>query len=452
MEREGDESGNVFGPSSIQGSPTSSKVRDEEDLNDHHQDDERHNQEHQQPGVTYGLNALGSNVVLTSVREDFWSCLVLLSTFWFFASMAVIFAFSGSENIQLVPNSSLLIQANRFFFQSIKAQEISESKHGPMLYGFNEPPPLDVKITWSETHNALIESSHHKAKFLKLPLYLFPHLYFQLSITLQEWQYFLNKRSKVKISYSVESPSSAPFSLIIPKGRKSLLEWIEDPSYPDTTLSWNIAYGNEELAFVEMVRSNRKFSSLTHFIALGNLNAEEVEVQLNFTYEAFSFSGRCCCPIHSWSRTGYDQLCLVCQTVLWYSMDHIFCCIRCDVREMDLDFKPGTWNPNGVPLLSPKDDNLSSWGSSYDSILHDEELNEWIGVASPDRKQQKEGESAKNPQRICVICFDASRDCFFLPCGHCATCFTCGTRVMEEAGTCPICHRMMKKERKIFTV
>lgn len=35
-----------------------------------------------------------------------------------------------------------------------------------MLYGFNEVPPLDVLVTWSEKHDAIIESGDHKVKLL----------------------------------------------------------------------------------------------------------------------------------------------------------------------------------------------------------------------------------------------------------------------------------------------
>lgn len=80
-----------------------------------------------------------------------------------------------------------------------------------------------------------------------------------------------------------------------------------------------------------------------------------------------------------------------------------------------------------APLLPAKDDDISSWGSSYDSVSHDEEvLEEWLAKTFPEGKPSNEGES--NNTRLCVVCFDAPRDCFFLPCGHCATCFTCGTR------------------------
>lgn len=30
--------------------------------------------------------------------------------------------------------------------------------------------------------------------------------------------------------------------------------------------------------------------------------------------------------------------------------------------------------------------------------------------------------------RICVICYDEQRNCFFVPCGHCATCYECALR------------------------
>ncbi|KAJ8642470.1 hypothetical protein MRB53_019164 [Persea americana] len=99
-----------------------------------------------------------------------------------------------------------------------------------------------------------------------------------------------------------------------------------------------------------------------------------------------------------------------------------------------------------------KDDDISSWGSSYDSVSHDEEdMEDRPGATSLEARSLKDVET-NTPRRLCAICYDAPRDSFFLPCGHCAACFTCGTRIAEDAGTCPICRRKMKKVRKIFTV
>lgn len=105
------------------------------------------------------------------------------------------------------------------------------------------------------------------------------------------------------------------------------------------------------------------------------------------------------------------------------------------------------------PLLSPKSNDGLCDGSSYDSISNDEDdLEEKFLEGSMEGKVPKEGETNDNPRRLCVICYDAPRECFFLPCGHCAACFACGTTIGEEAGICPICRRKMNKVRKIFAV
>ncbi|MBA0551732.1 hypothetical protein Golob_022602 [Gossypium lobatum] len=53
--------------------------------------------------------------------------------------------------------------------------------------------------------------------------------------------------------------------------------------------------------------------------------------------------------------------------------------------------------------------------------------------------------------RICVICYDEQRNCFFVPCGHCATCYECALRIYDEENkVCPVCRRIIGKVRKLF--
>lgn len=33
--------------------------------------------------------------------------------------------------------------------------------------------------------------------------------------------------------------------------------------------------------------------------------------------------------------------------------------------------------------------------------------------------------------KLCVICYDDQRNCFFVPCGHCATCYDCAQRYIN---------------------
>ncbi|KAL6222639.1 hypothetical protein ACLB2K_006031 [Fragaria x ananassa] len=52
--------------------------------------------------------------------------------------------------------------------------------------------------------------------------------------------------------------------------------------------------------------------------------------------------------------------------------------------------------------------------------------------------------------KICVICYTDPRNCFLVPCGHCATCYDCAQRIFEgENRTCPICRRLIGKVRKL---
>ncbi|XP_012079336.1 E3 ubiquitin-protein ligase APD2 [Jatropha curcas] len=53
--------------------------------------------------------------------------------------------------------------------------------------------------------------------------------------------------------------------------------------------------------------------------------------------------------------------------------------------------------------------------------------------------------------KICIICYDEERNCFFVPCGHCATCYICAKTIFSgENKVCPICRRFISKVRKLF--
>ncbi|XP_043724047.1 E3 ubiquitin-protein ligase APD2 isoform X3 [Telopea speciosissima] len=384
------------------------------------QEEENHTGQEQSPelqqqrtSVSYRVNISISDVASAEMGDDAWSFLVVLLSFWFFsASMTVIMGFYGSMNLQFGPSYSRLVQVNSIFVQDIKVREVVDQKSGPILYGFYKPPPLDVETTWSETRNISIPPNDHK-----------------------EWIYYLNEGSEINISYSVKSQSSSPLSLVIAKGKENLVEWIEDPSYPNTTLSWNIIHGNGMI-------QQKIFKSSDYYVAVGNLNSEEAEATDENWCTKLSYGPR-------WITYFVGSGGMTILILLAYKICNKFL----STAEEGTQFQAGDVRSERAPLLSQKDE-LSSLGSSYESVSHDEDddLEEWLVASSLDSKPLKDGDNSNNPRRFCAICFDSPRDCFFLPCGHCAACFTCGTRIAEEAGMCPICRRKMKKVRKIFTI
>ncbi|GLT89424.1 hypothetical protein SLE2022_074050 [Rubroshorea leprosula] len=447
------------GDSGAAASSSNTSVREEHDRFQHrHHDTEL---EHHQNGVSYRGSFFAFDISSEVISDDTWSCIIVVLTFWFFVAMTLILGVYGASNISLGPNCSLLIQPNPIFVQSITVEEFNGAANGIELYGFYKTPPLAVETTWSETYVTTVQVDSHKA-----------------------WIYYLNEGSQVNISYTVNSSGSSVF-LIIAQGNDGLTQWLEDPTYPNTTLSWNVVHGSG------VIQQDIDIAS-SYYIALGNLNSEEVEVELNLRFKAWKYNtteayykctftqGRCSLSVlfpkgnivvltsPSPNRnTSADDLSVrlsygprwityICgiggMTVIMLAAFNFLNKIQCH-RGGESGNQYAEVGSERAPLLSRKDDDLSSWGSSYDSLSNGEDdLEEFLAASNIEGTSLRDGENSNNTRRLCAICFDAPRDCFFLPCGHCVACFECGTRIAEADGTCPICHRNMKKVRKIFTV
>ncbi|KAJ4797429.1 RING/U-box superfamily protein [Rhynchospora pubera] len=403
------------------------------------------NHQTQQQNILYRVTISLSDAAGFTDRDDALSCLVILLTFWFFVSMTLILGVYGSNEIMVGPNTSRLILANSIFVQDIKAgiyldgnkhtQSFSKFVEGDLVkeeevtqnklfvYGFHELPPLNVPVFWSERHNMSISANFHK-----------------------DW---------------------------VCKRKTGTSSMVENPSAPSNTLSWNIIVGNGTI-------SQKIEESSEYFIAVGNLNNFQADVQLEFkinsilynttgAYYICPFKHRQCSlkllmlkPVFAILSTGlikeYDAIYVTlsfgprwfvyfigsaCMTVLLLLIYKI---LNKLLRNHQMRYEVPVNNEQRTPLLTNKDDDNSSLGSSYESVSHDEEdIEEWLKMEAA--KSLESGSS-----NLCSICCDAPRDCFFLPCGHSATCYACAERISDEAGTCPICRRRMKKVRRIFTV
>ncbi|PNY05222.1 protein aberrant pollen development 1 [Trifolium pratense] len=348
-------------------------------------------------------------------------------------AVTMIMGVYGSMSVALGPCSSIVFHPNPVFVQYVKVENL-QANPGLVLYGTYQYPSLD------------------------------------------EWKLYLNRGSEVNISYSLSSESSSVY-LVIAEGAESLSEWMADPTYPNTTLSWNMIHGTGMI-------TQEIFRSSSYYVALGNLEGEEVEVELNLTVKAILHNTtnayyKCAltsspCGLNIFFPYGNTAV-LNTSNEEWYVklsygprwLTYIFGIggltmimfwafnvltklqSAHDDRVESRSEGPG---PDQASLLSRKYDDRSSWGSSYDSLPEDEEDLDFLAGGSTDGKCLGDGETSNNTRRLCAICFDAPRDCFFLPCGHCVACYECGTRIVEAAGTCPVCRRNMKKVRKIFTV
>ncbi|XP_047153070.1 E3 ubiquitin-protein ligase APD2-like isoform X1 [Vigna umbellata] len=394
-----------------------------------------------------------------AVREETCSCFAVVFSFWLFVSMTMILGVYGSVTIVLGPTSSKVFQPSSVFVKSVKVENLMGNHGGrPILYGTYGYPPLDVFSSWGETLNVSLPSGAEK-----------------------EWKLYLNRGSAINISYHVSSRSSSVF-LIVAQGMEAFTRWLENPTEPNTTLSWNVIHGSGMI-------TQEIFQSSSYYIALGNLD-EDVKVTLNLSvisslHNTTNAYYRCAlinspCALDIFFLDGSAAV-LVTPAPQQNASNEWYIKLSYGPRWVTYIFGIGGltflvfWSfnllnnlqsaheggaghrsvgtePQRAPLLSHKDDDLSSWGSSYDSLPQDEEDLDFLPGGPIDGKLPGDGQTSNNTRRLCAICFDAPRDCFFLPCGHCVACFACGTRIAEASGTCPVCRRNMKKVRKIFTV
>ncbi|KAL8129413.1 hypothetical protein V2J09_018568 [Rumex salicifolius] len=406
------------------------------------------------------------------VREDTWSCIIVMLTFWFFVSLTLIMGIYGSETIELSPYTSILLQPNPLFVQYVKVEKSDGRKSAAVLYGMYKTPILNNFKTWLENMNVSMEIH-----------------------SIKQWGFFLNKGSELNIYYSVKSSSS--LMLIIAQGEEEMAEWLQDPSYPSSTLSWNVIHGSG------VIKQEIPKSSY-YYVAVGNLNIEVMEVTSISYYtilDQIELKLEIRSSIYDTSDAYYK--CSVahglCNLKVLFPRGNAAILSSPDVQEgipreklyVELSYEPrwityfvgiggmtllmflafnilskfqsedeirnGTravgLESERAPLLTPKDDDASSLGSSYDSDPNSDEENlDDVEAKLYEGKAVGDGQSSNVIRQLCVICFDAPRDCFFLPCGHCATCYECASRIAEAAGTCPICRRTMKKIRKIFSV
>lgn len=254
-------------------------------------------------------------------------------------------------------------------------------KVAPVLYGVHELPPLLVTKTWSESLNASVKPGYH-----------------------QEWVYYLNEGSQIGVSYNV--PSSSSLLLIIAKGIDGLAEWLEDPSYPDDTLLWNVIRGNGSVW-------QDIWKSYDYYVAVGNLNSEDVEVELKFSIKSsmyditdsyykcnltrgscrlkLLFPGSTAAVLNTpgpqeiagsgklYVRVSYEPRWItyilgIGGMTLFMLWAYNFLRRNRNNNEDGIQANQGgNFGAERAPLLFRKEDDLSSLGSSYDSGSHDDE-------------------------------------------------------------------------------
>ena len=78
-----------------------------------------------------------------------------------------------------------------------------------------------------------------------------------------------------------------------------------------------------------------------------------------------------------------------------------------------------------------------SWRTETDPILPEKSVRLTYGTTAEEDDDAETGSSSSSSEdlydaKLCVICYDDQRNCFFVPCGHRATCCDCAQRYKVE--------------------
>ncbi|XP_020193499.1 E3 ubiquitin-protein ligase APD2 isoform X3 [Aegilops tauschii subsp. strangulata] len=369
------------------------------------------------------------------------SCFVVVLALCLLVSMALMAGhYYGRAELVAGPGCSRLVRANPLFVQDITvraAEEEGSGASGLVLYGLAEIPGLldDVPAVWSEARRVVLPANSHK-----------------------EWVYFLNSGSQIEVNCSVEPGTGLtnPLRITIAQGKVGFTQWSEEPSVHGTGA----------------VRQSIN-SSDDYYVTVSNLRDQDTTVTLDFRISAvlYNTSGAeyACSPSPGSSGCTYrlpilgenvavlssglkqgvkvelsygprwivyfvGSAILAVSLLLLYEVLSVllgFCCA------VVADQRTTTATTTASLLECKEEEEGGSRGSSFESVSsHDGEAGD-----------EEEG------RRLCVVCCDARRDCFFMPCGHSATCHACGTKIVEgDASCCPFCRRKLKKVRRIFCV
>ncbi|KAJ4851285.1 hypothetical protein Tsubulata_037157, partial [Turnera subulata] len=347
------------------------------------------------------------------------------------------YGYYGDSRMVLGPSSSRLVKANSIFVQQVEVKD-EGSRKGVLLYEFSEKPELNFETNWSIS-NYMTATSYSRKGF----------------------SLWLNKGSRIHMRWEAQTSSLNQLQVVIIKGEREYKTLLPD-SWDALNLSETVNGKEAEYRIEEDDR---------YYLGLINTNSESITMTLsvNVTSKMYDLSratnvcstikGSCrfkllfpraqylvvTTPNNGDASAWFIELSFVARVITYIAI--LVCIIifvflvmkylgRCDTNNnMSGTTVPWEAPQESAPLMADK-----SMCFSYRTNEEDEE----------DGSSISSSEELYNA-KLCAICYDDQRNCFFVPCGHCATCYECAQRIVEgDNKVCPICRRLVHKVRRLF--
>ncbi|KAJ7958224.1 RING/U-box superfamily protein [Quillaja saponaria] len=315
------------------------------------------------------------------------------------------------------------MKASSVFVEQIEAT--NDYNNGVLLYSFSEKPELSCQANWSVSNFLIVTPYSHKGFSL-----------------------WLNKGSKINMRWEAQTSTLNQTEVVVIKGERKYetLQPKRKISPDDFDLSEPIT--GEEAEYI--IEEDDRFTILPKLRACAQVQKASCKLNLLFPHTHYVILttphngdlGGWHVDVSFMARVViYIILLGFIMVVVLLILKYLGACDGDQTNRVMVDI----YETHSVvaarevtetqPIMREKPNRLT-----YGTNEEDEES----GASSSSSEELYD-------EKLCVICYDEQRNCFFVPCGHCATCYDCAQRIMDGEGkVCPICRRLIHKVRRLF--
>ncbi|KAG6624547.1 E3 ubiquitin-protein ligase APD2-like isoform X1 [Carya illinoinensis] len=371
--------------------------------------------------------------------RETWAHLLAPLTIWLCVSVSIRYGFYGDSRMVLGPSSSRLMQASSVFVEQVEVRD--DAKKGVLLYSFSEKPNLSSQANWSVSNYMTLTSHSRKGFFL-----------------------WLNKGSTIRIT--CEAPTRALNRLqVVLKGERTVNTLLPKATSSPDALAPHEAIEGEEAEY--SIEEDDKY-----YLGIINTNPRSIIINMRVNVSAkiydtskaksmcSTLTGSCrinllfpdtqyvvlATPDDGGGDDWYIDLSFVARLVTYIAILGFLVIVvylilkylgACDGESTTVDIAvPEEREVIETDHIMPVKPSRSTYGT---------------GEEGEDSEADSSCSEELYDAKLCVICYDEQRNCFFVPCGHCATCYECASRIMDgESKVCPICRRLIHKLRRLF--
>ncbi|XP_062097345.1 E3 ubiquitin-protein ligase APD2-like isoform X2 [Humulus lupulus] len=375
--------------------------------------------------------------------HDSWTCLLTPLTLWICVSATLRYGYYGDCRMVLGPNSSRLVKASSLFVQQVQVR--NENNKGVSLYALDGKPELSSQTNWSVSNYLAVGSYSHKG-----------------------FSFWLNKGSRIRLRLEAQSSSMNQLEAIMSKGERSYKTLQPQlSSVSSSALALNEPVEGKEMEYI--IDEDERY-----YLDIINSNSRSIVVSLSVNvsstmYDITKAKNKCSTtkgscrlrilisythyvivttPNDGHLEGWYLELSFVARVITYIA-------ILGFITVFILLLLKYLGSCDGDVTESPVMYNTVDDVAETRPMLLEKPIRCTYGTTEHEEDDDSEASSSSSEElydaKLCVICYDDQRNCFFVPCGHCATCYDCAQRIMDgESKVCPICRRLVHKVRRLF--